>query len=48
MNDEKFIYAGELNEELMELEKMFDKDNNVMDASTVTVGCMAVLTFLCC
>ena len=48
MSSEKFNYAGELNEELQEIEKMFAKDENVMDATTITVGCMAAFTLICC
>ena len=48
MNNEKFNYAGELNQELQEIEQMFIKDENVMDTTTITVGCMAAFTLVCC
>lgn len=48
MNDERFINAGDLNKELKEIEKMFSKEDNSADATTITAICMGYATIVCC
>lgn len=46
--ENKIEYAGDLLEEIQELDKMvYDMDNNLTQ-STLTRSCTAVLTICCC
>ncbi|MCI9602891.1 MAG: hypothetical protein HFH19_01445 [Ruminococcus sp.] len=46
--ENKIEYAGNLLEEIQELDKMvYDMDNNLTQ-STLTRNCAAVLTIYCC
>ena len=47
-NHEKFNYAGYLDQEIKEIQKLYDGDEDAMDSSTVTESCMYFMTILCC
>lgn len=47
--EEKFEYAGNLAEELQEVDKMLsDDDTCVVLEDTTTRGCMVIFTIYCC
>ena len=46
--EEKFICAGDLKEELDEMEKIFQSEEGVFVEASTTARCGTFLTVLCC
>lgn len=45
---DKFVCAGNLKEELDEMERIFQNEEGVVVAASTTERCGAFLTILCC
>ena len=48
MNDKYFSYAGDLAEEVAEIQKIVPDIEEVADYNTVTTDCGYFLTLICC
>ena len=48
MTENSFIYAGDLNEEVMEIEKLVVEDEIATQKDTFSVTCGAFFTIYCC
>lgn len=48
MTEYSFIYAGDLNAEVMEIEKLVAEDEIADQKDTFSVTCGAILSIYCC